>query len=95
MPGYDYRSTSQQLRRAGLAGTTPCAIVSQATSPNEQVHLTTVDDLYTSPRLPSPTLLVVGEVVRMAKPSALLQQFAWQHDFVSSSVSSVPQERAE
>ncbi len=95
MPGYDYRSTAQQLLRAGLAGTTPCAIVSQATSPNEQVHLTTVDDLYTSPRLPSPTLLVVGEVVRMAKPSALLQQFAWQRDFVSSSVSSVPQERAE
>ena len=30
-----------------------------------------------SPRLPSPTLLVVGEVVRLAKPAALRQQFAW------------------
>jgi siroheme synthase len=38
MPGYDYRSTSQQLLRAGVAGTTPCAIVSQATSLNEQVQ---------------------------------------------------------
>jgi len=56
MPGYDYHNTSQQLRRAGVAGTTPCAIVSQATSPNEQVHVTTVDDLHTSPLLPSPTL---------------------------------------
>lgn len=93
MPGYDYLSTAQQLLRAGVADTTPCAIVSQATLPNEQVHVTTVEDLHRSPRLPSPTLLVVGEVVRLAKPSAL--QFGWQRDFVSnSSVSSVPQERA-
>ena len=38
MPGYDYHSTAQQLLRAGVLGTTPCAIVSQATLPNEQVH---------------------------------------------------------
>ncbi len=95
MPGYDYRNTSQQLRRAGVAGTTPCAIVSQATSANEQVHVITVDDLHTSPRLPSPTLLVVGEVVRLAKPAAL-QQFAWQSDLgANGAVSPVSQERAE
>ena len=83
MPGYDYRSTAQQLLRAGVPGTTPCAIVSQATSFNEQVHMTTVDDLHTSPRLPSPTLLVVGEVVRLAKPPTLRQQFAWPERFCS------------
>src|SRR5229473_3090945 len=32
MPGYNYRTTSQQLLRAGVLGTTPCAIVSQATA---------------------------------------------------------------
>jgi siroheme synthase len=96
MPGYDYRSTSQQLLRAGVAGTTPCAIVSQATLPNEQTHVTTVDDLHASPRLPSPTLLVVGEVVGLAKPATLLQQFAWQKSFVANGTGSpVPQERAE
>jgi uroporphyrin-III C-methyltransferase len=80
MPGYDYGSTAQQLQRAGLPGTTPCAIISQATSPNEQVYVTTIEELHGSPRLPSPTLLVVGEVVRLAKPAALHQQFAWQGD---------------
>ncbi len=96
MPGYDYRSTSQQLLRAGVEGTTPCAIVSKATLPNEQTHVTTVDDLHTSPRLPSPTLLVVGEVVGLAKPAALLQQFAWQKSFVANGTGSpVAQERAE
>jgi siroheme synthase len=87
MPGYDYRSTAQQLERAGVAGTTPCAIVSQATSPTEQIHLTTVQELHTSPRLPSPTLLVVGEVVRLAKPAALHQQFAWPGDAPGSGAS--------
>lgn len=96
MPGYDYRSTVEQLLRAGVSGTTPCAIVSQATSSNEQIHLTTVDDLHTSPRLPSPTLLVVGEVVRLAEPSTPGQQFDWPREFASSgSALSASQERAE
>lgn len=73
MPGYNYQGTAQQLLRAGVLAKTPCAIVSQATLSNEQVHLTTVEDLHRSPRLPSPTLLLVGEVVRLAKPVELHQ----------------------
>lgn len=84
MPGYNYQSTAQQLLRAGVSATTPCAIVSQATSSNEQVHVTTVQELHTSPRLPSPTLLVVGEVVRLAKPAELHGQLAWPNDAVRS-----------
>lgn len=99
MPGYDYRSTAEQLLRAGVPGTTPCAIISQATLPHEQVHVTHVEDLHTSPRLPAPTLLVVGELVRLAKPSALHQQFAWPGDSVefalNGPVLSAGQERAE
>jgi uroporphyrin-III C-methyltransferase len=99
MPGYDYRSTAEQLLRAGVPGTTPCAIISQATLPHEQVHVTHVEDLHTSPRLPAPTLLVVGELVRLAKPTALPQQFAWLGDSVgfalNGPVLSAGQERAE
>ena len=84
MPGYDYRSTAQQLLRAGLPGTTPCAIMSQATLLDEQVHVTTVEELHRSPRLPAPTLLVVGEVVGLAKPAAPHLQFAWRSDGAGS-----------
>jgi uroporphyrin-III C-methyltransferase len=95
MPGYDYRSTAQQLLRAGVPGSTPCAIISKATLSNEQIHVTTVEHLHTSPRLPSPTLLVVGEVVRLADPAALSQRFGWPGEFASSaSALSVSQERA-
>lgn len=67
MPGYQHQETSQKLRSSGLAGGTPCALISRGASPEQQVHLTTVDSLPSSPNLPAPTLLVVGEVVRLAK----------------------------
>jgi len=106
MPGYDYQSTATQLLRAGIAGATACAIISQATSPHERVHVTTVEELHKSRRLPSPTLLVVGEVVRLAKPAALVTQFDWQDDAsalfpprieyaLGRSVAPLDQERAE
>jgi len=101
MPGYEYGNTAQQLQRAGLPPDAACAIISRATSPDEQIHVTKVEDLHESPRLPSPTLLVVGEVVRMAKPSVIGEQFAWKHFEPSSLPSQIQysvtatQERAE
>jgi uroporphyrin-III C-methyltransferase len=84
MPGYNYESTAKQLMKAGVPSTTACAIISQATLPNEQVHITTVEELHRSPRLPSPTLLVVGEVVRLAKPAELHGQLRWPKNSVRS-----------
>ena len=77
MPGYRYENTAQRLLAAGLAGSAPCAIISQATSAEEKVHRTTLEELSQSPRLPSPTLLVVGEVVRFADHASLHQKFSW------------------
>jgi siroheme synthase len=77
MPGSHYEDTAQQLQAAGLEASTPCAIISQATSAREQVCRTTLDALPRVPRLPAPTLLVVGEVVRFADHASLHQQFEW------------------
>jgi uroporphyrin-III C-methyltransferase len=77
MPGYQYQSTVRRLIEAGLEATTPCAIISQATSPDQQVHHTTLQDLPIAPRLPAPTLLIVGEVVRFADKVSLREEFAW------------------
>ena len=63
MPGYDYDETARQLVSGGLEAQTPCAIVSRASSPDQRIHRTTVGELPSSPRLPAPTLLIVGEVV--------------------------------
>lgn len=72
MPGADYGEISSKLRTCGFGQETPCAIVSRATSPDQQIHLTTVSDLLRSPKLATPALLIVGEVVRSAERSLTL-----------------------
>ncbi len=66
MPGSSYGETSSRLKAAGFAVETPCAIISRATTPEQQIYHTTVSDLHRAPRLAAPTLLVVGEVVKFA-----------------------------
>jgi uroporphyrin-III C-methyltransferase len=69
MPGTNYNEISSRLKAAGFAKETPCAIISRATTPAQRIHRTTVSELDRSPRLASPTLLVVGEMVRFADRS--------------------------
>lgn len=75
MPGKSYHQLSAKLRAAGLAADTPCAIVSRATTPQQRVHVTAIGELATSPQLAAPTLLIVGEVVRLADPETLTRHF--------------------
>jgi len=77
MPGYGYAAMSARLVAAGLSTETPCAIVSQVATPGERVFRTTLGELPNAPQLPSPTLLFVGEVVRMAAHSTLESEAAW------------------
>jgi siroheme synthase len=85
MPGSNYADISAKLKAAGLASDTPCAIVSRATKPDQQTFRTSVGKLQLSPKLPAPTLLVVGDVVRHAVDE--------QFQFASSgSASSIPGE---
>ena len=81
MPGYDYAATTRRLLAAGLKALTPCAIISQATCPEERVFKTTIEELRSAPRLPAPTLLIVGEVVRLAEHPSLHQQFSTGNAF--------------
>jgi uroporphyrin-III C-methyltransferase len=76
MPGQNYSDIAKRLTTAGLAGETPCAVISRATTRHQRTHRTTVLDLHRTPQLAAPTLLVVGEVVRMADPAALVEGFA-------------------
>jgi len=66
MPGHDYAEMAGRLATAGFAEETPCAIISRATTPQQQVHRTTISNLHRAPNLAAPTLLVVGEAVRFA-----------------------------
>lgn len=66
MPGRNLREIARRLRNAGLAGETLCAVVSRASTADQQLHVTTVDELPALPALAAPALLIVGEVVGLA-----------------------------
>jgi uroporphyrin-III C-methyltransferase len=66
MPGHHYSEVAHKLRAAGLGAETPCAIISRATTSDEQIFSTNVESLVDAPHLPAPTLLVIGEVLRHA-----------------------------
>jgi uroporphyrin-III C-methyltransferase len=80
MPGQNYSAVGTKLKAAGLAGETPCAVISRATSPYQQTHRTTIGELSGAPQLAAPTLLVVGEVVRFADPVLLAQEVGMSAD---------------
>src|SRR5712692_10229669 len=74
MPGQNYSDIARRLTSAGLAGETPCAVISRATTRYQRTYRTTVLDLHRTPQLASPTLLIVGEVVRMVDPAAATEE---------------------
>jgi uroporphyrin-III C-methyltransferase len=77
MPGHDYSSIARKLRSAGLSDETPCAIISRATTSEEQVFSTNIENLENAPHLPAPTLLVIGEVLRHAGHRFSLEEVGW------------------
>ncbi len=73
MPGSNYTEIASKLKAAGLAGETPCAVISRATTRQQRTHRSTVATLHRSAELPAPTLLIVGHVVRFADDAVLAQ----------------------
>jgi uroporphyrin-III C-methyltransferase len=90
MPGHHYANLAAKLTSAGLAMDTPCAIVSRATAPDQRGFLTNLGQLQHSPRLAAPTLLVVGEVVRLAGPEQF--EFSSAELISAFGIDSVPEE---
>lgn len=62
MPG-EYGKVAERLRRAGLKNSTPCLLVSQVSTSQEQSFQTTLRGLANAPILPTPCILVVGATV--------------------------------
>ncbi len=81
MPGTGYAEIARNLISAGMSAAMPCAIISRATTPQQQVHRTTLAELGRSASLPAPSLLVIGEVVRLGTASAEIINQAWNGIF--------------
>ncbi|HEY6413333.1 MAG TPA: SAM-dependent methyltransferase, partial [Edaphobacter sp.] len=64
MPGRDFRALADDLIGSGIAPETPCVAVSKATTPEEQVHATTLAHLDNGAVGPAPVVLLIGHAIQ-------------------------------
>ena len=67
MPGPDPQAMVEKLAAAGVSLQTPCALISRASTPAQQTTLTTLEKLPGLATQAKPALLILGDVVRLAK----------------------------
>ena len=76
MPGRDAHAMVEKLATAGVPRQTPCALISRASTSAQQTTITTLEKLPGLAMEAKPALLILGEVVRLAKQGRLdLQAF--------------------
>jgi uroporphyrin-III C-methyltransferase len=62
MPGPDYGEVARRLLDAGLPSELPCVIVSNATTPQQQIRWSALSRLSHEEKLPAPALMIIGRV---------------------------------
>ena len=67
MPGADAQATVEKLASAGVPLHTPCALISRASTSAQQTTVTTLERLTTIRSQAKPSILILGEVVRLSK----------------------------
>ncbi|MDE3105098.1 MAG: uroporphyrinogen-III C-methyltransferase [Acidobacteriota bacterium] len=70
MPGRDFATLAGDLMHSGIAANTPCIAVSKATTPEEQVTATTLDQLGVAAIGPAPVILLIGHAIQVPSPTA-------------------------
>jgi len=80
MPGPDYAEVSRWLSDSSLVPDTPVLVVSKASQPDEEKHVTTIHGLASLAPLPAPALLVVGRVVALSVEDAHAITWLAQND---------------
>jgi uroporphyrin-III C-methyltransferase len=67
MPGTKYATLASDLIAAGLDQHTPCAVVSRAALPDQQILMTTIGKLGEHSALPAPAHVLVGRCINPAE----------------------------
>ncbi len=70
MPGKEFSALAAEWRAQGLPGDLPCAAISRAAQPDQQITFTTLDELDSVSPGPAPVLVVAGWVLQN-HPSAV------------------------
>jgi uroporphyrin-III C-methyltransferase len=65
MPGRAFRSLADDLIASGIPPGTPCVAVSKATTPDQHIHATTLDQLKDEAVGPAPVILLIGRAIQL------------------------------
>jgi uroporphyrin-III C-methyltransferase len=84
MPGEDYSRIAKRLREAGAPSERPCAIVAKVSGLEQQVFVTTVEQLRFTPPLSAPVIIIVGELAGHGNCELFGTATAVTQHFVSS-----------
>jgi uroporphyrin-III C-methyltransferase len=76
MPGHDYERIFSELHEAGLSGETPCVVVSKIAREDQQVTWSDLRSLAAYAPLPSPSVLIIGEVARQLGQQAPVAEWS-------------------
>jgi uroporphyrin-III C-methyltransferase len=71
MPGHDFETLRARLLGAGLPAEIPVALVSRASSPKQSIECASLGELNALPRVPAPSILLVGWALDSAVRRAL------------------------
>lgn len=80
MPGQNYGELAALLMNAGCSGETPCAVISAATTADQEMEVSTLHELSNVRSFPTPALVLVGDVVSFAQPSTMWDQNSDSHN---------------
>jgi uroporphyrin-III C-methyltransferase len=69
MPGRDFPTLAASLISSGIPATTPCVAVSKASTPDEQITITTVEELPNATVGPAPLIMLIGHAIQVSPTS--------------------------
>jgi uroporphyrin-III C-methyltransferase len=64
MPGRRFRLLADELIASGIDAHTPCVAVSNASTPQQHIHRTTLAALEDDAVGPAPVLMLIGHAIR-------------------------------
>jgi uroporphyrin-III C-methyltransferase len=64
MPGRRFRLLADELIASGIDARTPCIAVSNASTPQQHIHRTTLAALEDDAVGPAPVLMLIGHAIR-------------------------------
>jgi siroheme synthase len=71
MPGRNLELLAEEWRQEGLPADFPCAVISHAAQPGQEVHYTTLAALAQLPQVSAPSLLIAGWCVASERPTPI------------------------